>query len=54
MLLLCFLLLATDGHYDAVIPEWVDGGMYAVRVGKLMDNSVHGCSPTFEIVPILL
>lgn len=37
------------GDYDIEIPEDTESGMYSIRVGRFSDDSLFGCSDSFEI-----
>lgn len=41
----------TVGDYDVSIPEDTPVGQYAIRVGVFEDDTVFGCSGTFEVEP---
>lgn len=38
------------GDYDVEIPEDTKPGEYKIRVGRFEDDSLYGCSGTFEIM----
>lgn len=55
LLLLLLLSLSlpylAEGDYNIIVPSDTAAGMYKIRVGLFGDDSVFGCSETFEIVP---
>eukprot|EP00904_Undaria_pinnatifida_P003642 jgi/Undpi1/13279/HiC_scaffold_8.g02941.m1 len=40
----------SQGDYDVTIPEDTVAGEYSIRVGRFEDESLFGCSGTFEVI----
>ena len=45
-----FVLFYAEGDYDVTIPENTVAGEYSIRVGRFEDESLFGCSGTFEVI----